>query len=112
MTDQIFQQLFDEIKNPTVFDYEIDGVIYAAYSQSVPTDAVGDEIDYYIFLAVDKSSLQDDQIALQTNLDNELILCHIMIQIILTAVLGVVLFIAWWMGQRIVRPIGYDILAP
>ena len=44
MTEEIFLELENNIKNPTVFDYEKDGVTYAAYSQSVPIDAVGDEI--------------------------------------------------------------------
>lgn len=98
MTEEIFLELENNIKNPTVFDYEKDGVTYAAYSQSVPIDAVGDEIQYYIYLIVDKEYMQSDQSEMQTDLDDEVLLCILVILIMLTAVLALVQFIAWYLG--------------
>ena len=57
MTDQIFTELYDEIFNPKTFDYNIDGVVYMAYSQRVPPTVTDrEDIDFYLFLLVEKES--------------------------------------------------------
>ena len=39
MTQAIFDELIEEIFNPEVFDYILDGETYMAYSQPVPPTA-------------------------------------------------------------------------
>ena len=62
MTEDKFQELYDEIFNPLTFDYTIDGVTYMAYSQSVPPTATErSQIEFYLFLLVDKDSMTSEQ---------------------------------------------------
>ena len=54
MTEDIFNELLvKEIFNPEVFDYDLNGVIYSAYSQAIPTNAQSvEEIEFYLLLLV------------------------------------------------------------
>lgn len=55
MTQAIFEELLEEIFNPLVFDYIIDGETYTAYSQPVPPTAINrEDIQFFIMLLVNK----------------------------------------------------------
>ena len=58
MTETIFSDLYDNgrIFEELVFDYDIDGITYMAYSQSVPATATTiAEIEFFLFLLQNKA---------------------------------------------------------
>ena len=63
MTQEIFDKLYTEIFTPDAFDF-VSGegeITYMGYSQRVPPDAEEDEIQFYLFLLVEKSLVQQSQ---------------------------------------------------
>ena len=71
ITETIFSDLYDNgrIFEETVFDYDIDGVTYMAYSQSIPTTATTtSEIEFFLFLLKEKSGTLYKQEEIQSNL--------------------------------------------
>ena len=106
MTDQIFTELYDEIFNPLTFDYEIDGVTYMAYSQSVPPTATErSQITFYLFLLVNKESTRANQVTVEGNVQSSLIFCFYLVLFTLITALCISLLIAFLAGWRITRSV-------
>ena len=106
MTEAIFQELYDEIFNPSTFYYTIDGVAYMAYSQSVPNTATDrSEIEFYLFLLVNKESTRSEQQTVYEGLSGSFTFCINVIIFIMIAALCLSLLIAFLTGWRITRSV-------
>lgn len=92
-----------------MFDYEIDGVAYLAYSQCVPSTVTREEdrdkIEFYLLLLQEKASVTTDQVAIQTAITGNLWFCVIIIISTLIAVGGLALIFGWLTARSITMPI-------
>ena len=106
ITADIFDELIREIFKPSVFDYEVDGVVYMAYSQSVPpTATTKEEIQFYLLLMIKKDQARVAQIKLDENRGSVFDQCILIVLIGLLLVITTTMLIAWHTGWKIVRPV-------
>ena len=107
MTEEIFDKLYTEIFTPMPFDFIGDnGVTLVGYSQRVPVDATLEEIEFYLFILIEKSILEGSQTILAEELHTKFLLCFNIVAAGLAIAMAMTLATAFFMGWRIVRPIG------
>ena len=91
---------------PDVVYYEVDGVTYMTYSQSVPSTATTtEEIEFYLFLMIENSATQSDQLLVEQALASSSNLCILMVIFVLIGVMLLTSFVAFWTGRGITKPI-------